>query len=348
MSAPSRKTADILGRIQTTMKAATREDAATTEVAAVPSPAAPRETGFVGKVLSTSNKSLDAQIEEANRVAEASQAEASELRAKLESGEVAIKIDPSRVRASAFPDRHPNAFQDKEFLDFVEEIRATDGNSEPGVVRPIQGDPNYDYELAAGHRRHKACLASNKQFFTFIRELTDEELFICMSRENKGRKDLSSFELGRHYAALLANHKFSGIRAMSTALNVPLAVMHRLTSYGDLAEAVIEAFPDPRAIRIVWVKPLLDAYAKDSKALTGTAARLRADNTLSPAEVFKRLTGSTSKPSIVAGSDRVLASVRMIHDRKAIVLYKDAPDELLEKLKSVIEAYHKAHSEDAP
>lgn len=348
MSGPSRKTTDILGRIQSRMKAVTPENVEAAEVAAAPSPATPRETGFVGKVLSTSNKSLDAQIEEANRVAEASKAEASELRAKLESGEVAVKIDPRRVRASAFPDRHPNAFQDKEFLDFIEEIRATDGNREPGVVRPIQGDPDYDYELAAGHRRHKACLASNKQFFTFIREMSDEELFICMSTENKGRKDLSSFELGRHYAALLANHKFAGIRAMSTALNVPLAVMHRLTSYGDLPEAVVEAFPDPRAIRIVWVKPLLDAYTKDTATLTGTASRLRADTTLSPAEIFKRLTGSTSKPSIVAGSDRVLASVRMIHDRKAIVLYKDAPDELLEKLKGVIEAYHKEHNEDAP
>lgn len=346
MTAPGRKTEDILGRIQKTISNTPRPD--TSDAVAAPSPAAPRETGFVGKVLSTSNKSLDAQIEEANRAAVASQAEAAELRTKLQSGEIAVKIDPRRVRVSEFPDRHPSAFEDKEFLDFADEIRATNGNSEPGVVRPIQGDPDYDYELGAGHRRHRACLVTNNEFFTFIREMSDEELFVCMSRENKGRKDLSSFELGRHYAKLLANHKFSSLRAMASALNVPLAVTHRLISYGDLPDAVVDAFPDPRTIRIVWVKPLLDAHEKDAAGLISRAKRLRGETSLPPLEVFKRLTGSTGKSSIVAGADRVLASVRMIHDRKAIVLYKDAPDELVDELKGVIEAYHKAHAGEAP
>ena len=344
--ATGKRTSDFLARIQQTASRHAAEPAA--EVVATPSPASPRVTGFVGKVLDTGNKSLDAQLEEAQREAAAARTEADELKAKFASGDVAIKVDPKRVRASAYADRHPKAFEGPEFLAFVDEIKSTGGNTEPGVVRPIKDDPDFDYELAAAHRRHRACLVSNLEFFTFVRELSDEELVVAMEVENRGRKDLSPFERGRHYAQLLKEGKFASLRKMAEALNVPLTVMQRLVTYGDLPEAVVGAFIDPRAIRANWIRPLLEAYDRNPEAVAQEAKVLAGKDNLSPTEVYKRLTGITSSPSIVAPGGRALAAVRTIHDRKAIILYKDAPDELIEKLTKMIADYHGEHHGDAP
>ncbi len=307
----------------------------------------PPRAGFVGKALSESNASLDSRLAEAERTATEQTALVESLRSKLEGGAVAIKVDPKRVRPSAYADRHPCSFTGAEFDAFVEEIEATGGNREPGTVRPISDDPKFDYELAAGHRRHRACLRSNLPYFTFVRELTDQELLISMAIENKGRLDLSDFERGRHYARLLHDGKFSSIRAMSQALNEPNTGLQRLIAFGDLPDVVISAFADPRTIRPHWVSALIDAYKRDPERVTQESAAASTDERLAPTDVFKRITRTAATHSIVASSDRVLASVRMIHDRKAIVLYKGAPDALLEQLKVVIEAYHKEHEPEA-
>lgn len=339
--ATGKKTSDLLARIQQTATRHATEPAA--ETVAAPTPAAPRVTGFVGKVLDTGNKSLDAQLEEAQRAAALARHEADELKSKFASGDMAVKVDPKRVRPSPYADRHPKAFEDEEFLAFVDEIKSTGGNSEPGIVRPIQGDPGFDYELAAGHRRHRACLTAGLDFFCFVRDLSDEQLVVSMVTENKGRKDLSPFEKGRHYALLLKEGKFPSMRKMAEALNEPFAVLQRLIAYGELPEIVISAFRDPRAIRSNWIKPLLDACGRNAAAVAEEAQALRARDNLKPTDVYKRLTGINSSASIVATAGKALASVRMIHDRKAIVLYKDAPDELVEQLKKLIADYHSKH-----
>ena len=334
----SRKSIDFLSRIG---EAQTRGKIETEE--APPAESRHATTGFVGKVLVASNASLDKKLADALAKAEQSEATVEELRSQLAVGERAVKLDPARIRASAFADRHPRAFADQEFADFVEEIKATGGNREPGIVRPISGDPDFDYELATGHRRHRATLVSGLPYLCFVRALSDEELLVSMATENKGRKDLSAFERGRHYARLLAEGKFPSLRALASALNEPLGVLHRVLAFGELPEAVIGGFFDPRAIRVMWVPPLLAAFNRDPDAFGVEAQTTGSDSSVSPSDVFKRLAGISAKHSIVAGHNRVLASVRMIHDRPAIVLYKGAPEELLNKLKQVIESYHADH-----
>lgn len=316
------------------------------EASAEPATIHPPRAGFVGKALSESNASLDSRLAEAERTAAEQTALAESLKSKLESGAVAIKVDPKRVRPSAYADRHPCAFSGAEFEDFVGEIKATGGNSEPGIVRPISGDPAFDYELAAGHRRHRACLVAALPYFTFVRELTDEELLVSMATENRGRKDLSAFELGRHYSRLLTDNVFSSARSMSRALNISSSALDRLTRFGDLHEEIIGAFEDPRAIRLQWIDKLIASYNRDREAFLAEVQSIRSKPDTHPSEVFKRLAKVNSQHSIVASNKMVLASTRMIHDRPALVLYKGAPDELMQKLKALVVEYHKEHEQD--
>lgn len=316
----------------------TRERASLGDSAQEPgsTPAPPRHPppGFVGKALAASNASLDKRLADAEEQLAA-------RNALLANGQTAVSVDPNRVRPSAFADRHPAAFEGPEFEEFLEEIKATGGNREPGIVRPVANDPNFDYELAAGHRRHRGTLKLGLPFFTFVRELSDEELLVSMSTENKGRKDLSSFERGRHFAILLNKGVFPSLRKLATALNEPFTTVQRLTTYGNLSDEVIGAFPDPRAIRRGWVGHLVTAFREEETLMRDEIDRLRREGVSAPAAIYTRLAGVKTDRSIVAAKDRILASVRMVHDRKAIVLYKDAPDELVQRITSLIEEYHR-------
>lgn len=342
MTAPtSRKRLDFLARVG-------QEEARLKQGDAVAAQPAPRGGGFVGKALQESNARLDQRVADAERAKAESDARAEELERKIAGGAFAVKLDPQRIRHSPFVDRHPNAFADAEFESFVDEIRATGGNKEPGIVRPVLDDPDYDYELAAGHRRHAACLRAGLPYFAFVRELTDGELLLSMHTENRGRKDLSTFERGRHYAALLQRGLFPSARALAAAFNETQTSIRRLLAYGELTEEIIRAFPDPRAIRFQWIAPLVAALSRNRTAFLSEVAALSKEGGMPPTTIFKRLSGSSAKRSIVAGEDRILASVRMVHGRQAVVLHKDAPDELIEQIKELIEQYHASHSGDAP
>lgn len=302
--------------------------------------------GFVGKVLAQSNASLDSRLEAIKHEAAEHFALAKTLERKLKEGGLAVKIDPARIRPSRYANRHPCAFGGLDFMRFVDEIKATGGNREPGIVRPVEGDPDFDYELAAGHRRHRATLMLDLPFFTFVRELSDEDLLVSMVTENKGRKDLSAFERGRHFALLLQDGAFPSLRALASAINEPYTSVQRLLAYGNLDERVIAAFPDPRAIRPHWVSQLISAIGRDRAGMFREIASLRAGGAVPPTEIFQRLSGSTSRHSMVESEQKFLASVRVIHGRPAIVLYKGAPQELVNELKAMIEEYHRSHVQE--
>ena len=334
MTKKSRNTADILSAIK-----AKREQ---------PEPSANekperRLTGYVSKALDASNTDLEAQADEAKAEAQAARAELAALQDSLKGGETAIKVDPSRVKRSDYADRHPKAFEGHDFKVFVEDIETTGGNIEPGRVRPLRDNPDYDYELAAGHRRHAACLALNLPFFVLCKDMSDQELVAHMRVENRGRKDLSDFELGRQYARLLEGGVFSSQRHMAAGLGEPLRSLQRLLAFGELDPSIVSAFPDPRNIRQHWVAPLVNAFNHDADALKKDIKKIQGDDSLSANDIYQRLVDTEPAHTVVSEDNTVLASRRMIHNRPALILFKGAPEDLLDSLEKLVREYHAAH-----
>jgi len=250
-------------------------------------------------------------------------------------------VDPKRVRPSQFADRHPTAYEDAEFELLCESIRETQGNTQPGVVRPLKGHADFDFELASGHRRHRACLRTGQMFRTEVRELTDDELVHQMLVENTARSDLSAFERGRHFAMLLANKVYSSGRELSAKLGVPQPTVVKLLKYADLPEPIIEAFADPREIRQQWVDSLVKAWQADKNRVLKEIAGVPADER--PAQVFRRLSGVQAKNSVIASGGQIMGRVRMIHGCPALVLFKNAPEELISELTSLLETWSAKH-----
>src|SRR3546814_19225205 len=75
----------------------------------------------------------------------------------------------------------------------------------PAIVRRVRGEPDYDFEVICGARRHWSIswLRSHNypdfRFLVDIRELSDEEAFRIADIENRAREDLSDLERARDY-----------------------------------------------------------------------------------------------------------------------------------------------------
>jgi ParB family chromosome partitioning protein len=257
----------------------------------------------------------------------------------LKEGDRVFKVDPARVRRSPYADRHELAFQDTdvEFEKLCELIKDTAGNTEPAQLRPMKDDPSYDYEVASGHRRHAACLKLHLPLTAIVREMTDAELVRQMSIENSGRTNLSAYERGCNFKLLLAKNVFTSGRDLAARLALSQTTVVSLLKFAELPRPIIDAFTDPREIRAEWLNPLLTAWKDDRERFLVTLATL--ERGLRPAETYRRLAGLMPKKGIIASSQEVLGSIRMIHNRPAIVLFKDAPPELIAELQEVIKRW---------
>ena len=72
----------------------------------------------------------------------------------------------------------------------------------PATVRRVRDDPEFDFEVISGARRHwtvswlRTHNYSDFRFLIEVRELTDEEAFRFADLENRAREDLTDLEAG--------------------------------------------------------------------------------------------------------------------------------------------------------
>lgn len=304
-----------------------------------PTPANPDQSRTVmGRLLHQRNESIEA---ENIRLAEEN--------ALLRAGETAVLLDPQRIRLSKFQERDPKAFSldDAVFAAFVDEIRETDGNVDPGVVRPVTGDPDHDYELAAGQRRHAACIVAQKPFKAFIKTLSDRELLKEKRTENAGRLDPSPYELGLYWHKLLNDKDYSSIRDLEEGEKVPRSTIHRYLKFADLSPVIVGAFSDPRVILQDWVESLSQAHAQAPERVAQVAQELREKPPENPVTIYNRLVGKVPESRVIGNRHgKVLAHSRRVNGCPAYVLKKDAPPELIEALDAFLREWAQKHGEE--
>jgi len=223
--------------------------------------------------------------------------EAEVLKTRLEAfdgASVVRSIDPSRVIASKWANRHASAFESPEFAALREEIRQAGGNVQPIKVRPLHGRDDADFEIVFGHRRHRACLDLGLPVLAMVEEVSDAELFAAMDRENRQRKDLSPWEQGLMYRKALDEGLYPSLRRLAEAVGADAGNVSKALTLARLPDAVIEAFPTPLVIQYNWGPALSSAVQKDPE---GTMARARAIalKKLGPRQVLDALTASADR-----------------------------------------------------
>ena len=207
--------------------------------------------------------------------------------AELASGSVVNSpqelVDPARCRIWERHNRDYGALTQQRCDDLIESILAQGKQEVPAIVRRVLDDPDHDFEVICGARRHWSVnwLRQNNhpevRYLVEIRDLTDEQAFRISDLENRAREDLSDLERARDYLKALDLYYANRQKDMAKRLNQSEAWLSRYLDLARLPEDIVAAFPDPFELKISHIgslKPILKG--DDSRILVlGEARRLR-------------------------------------------------------------------------
>jgi len=217
-------------------------------------------------------------------------------------------VDPARCRMWAEHNRDYAKLDAGRCADLIESFKAQGRQEVPAIVRRVQDDPKFDFEVICGARRHwtvswlRAHNYPDFRFLVEIRDLTDEEAFRISDLENRAREDLSDVERARDYLRALDRHYEGRQKTMAQRLNVSEAWLSRYLDLARLPRELVAAFPDPHELKIKHVtllKPLLKPEDRRQRVLE-RAAELKGrggdGQVLHPQDVIRLLTSAADSP----------------------------------------------------
>jgi ParB family chromosome partitioning protein len=230
--------------------------------------------------------------------------------ARLASGEVRqvtqLLLDPARVRIWPGNARLYDHLSEENCRELIDSIIAEGGQKVPAVVRRVEDDPDHDYEVIAGTRRHwsiswlRRHSYPDMQFVAQVAALDDEAAFRLADLENRARKDVSDLERARNYADALHAHYGSHLTRMAERLKLSKGWLSKMIKVAGIPDAVIAAFASPGDVQLkpayalaqalddARAAPAIKAAAK-SIAAEQAALRRRGAGSIPAADVVKRL-----------------------------------------------------------
>jgi ParB family chromosome partitioning protein len=239
-------------------------------------------------------------------------------------------VRADRCRPWAYHNRDQRLLNEESCGDLIEAFKSEGRQRIPAIVRRLKDDPDFDYEIIAGVRRHWTVQWLNQhnypdfEFLVTVQALTDEEAFRLADIENRARKDLTDLERARDY--LVALDLFYGGKqaAMAERLNVAPAWLSRLLDLARMPSVIHDAFGDPTVLKVEHAKniaPLLRGGLATEKVLAEAAllaegqrdASRAGEALLRPSDVVRRLQKAAilrSKPVKPAAAETVLSSTK--------------------------------------
>lgn len=206
--------------------------------------------------------------------------------ARVASGEVRqvtqLLLDPARVRVWKGNARSYEHLSEDSCRELIDSIIAEGGQKVPAVVRRVEGDPDHDYEVIAGTRRHwsiawlRAHSYPDMQFVAQVVQLDDEAAFRLADLENRARKDVSDLERARNYADALKTHYGNHLTRMAERLKLSKGWLSKMLKVARIPESVIAAFASPAEIQLKPAYPLAQALDNTDRAaaIKGEAATI--------------------------------------------------------------------------
>lgn len=209
--------------------------------------------------------------------------------ARVASGEVRhvtqLLLDPARVRIWPGNARLYDHLNEENCRELIDSIIAEGGQKVPAVVRRVEGDPEHDYEVIAGTRRHwsiswlRAHSYPDMQFVAQVANLDDEAAFRLADLENRARKDVSDLERARNYAAALHDHYGDHLTRMAERLKLSKGWLSKMIKVAAIPDDIIAAFASPAELQLKPAYPLAQSLdnADAAKAIKAAARALAAE-----------------------------------------------------------------------
>jgi ParB family chromosome partitioning protein len=173
-------------------------------------------------------------------------------------------VDPARCRMWARHNRKYGLLNPANCQELLEGLRAQGKQEFPAIVRRVADDPDFDYEVIAGARRHWAVSYLREvehreiKYLVEERELNDEQAFRLADIENRAREDLSDYERAVDYLDAIERYYGGVAMRMAERLDVDRAWLSRFLDLAKLPQDVVAAFGD--------VLQLRESHARQLKA----------------------------------------------------------------------------------
>lgn len=207
--------------------------------------------------------------------------ELDEVKARLAEfeGSVPVRLlDPGRIGASAFANRHETEYGSQSFAELKREIEQARVNVQPIKVRPTR-DPAR-FEIVFGHRRHRACLELGLEVLAIVEDVTDRDLWLQMDQENRGRRDLSPWEQGRSIQTALRSGLFPSVRQLAERAGIDFSNAAKLLKLAELPDDVVAAFEKPTDLQVHWAGLLSKALQVDPETVLARAKQISSRGTV--------------------------------------------------------------------
>lgn len=191
-----------------------------------------------------------------------------------EDGRLIIEVDPRVIRLSRYANRWETAFHDDDYHALKESIRIHK-QDDPIEIRPISGDPEFQYEVEAGSRRHRACLELGIPVLALVHtHASDRDLVLRMYRENHERRDMSAVEEAFWHVTMVLPEVFGGDTETYLAeFKRSKGWLSRCKSIAEIPREILDLFPDPRLLSFDEAYEL-GKHLKDEKVLAFIVRRL--------------------------------------------------------------------------
>ena len=231
---------------------------------------------------------------------------------RVASGEVRqvtqLQLNPGRVRVWAGNARIQSRLSQAAVQDLIDSILAEGGQKVPVIVRRVADDPDFDFEVVAGTRRHFAIswLRGNSypdmKLLAQVADLDDEAAFRLADIENRARKDVSDIERARNYAAALHSHYDGKAVRMAERLKVSKSWISKMLKAASIPDSVLATFANLGELSLNPAYALATALDDKgrSKAILNEAKAITAENQVLIERGASPLPGSTVHRRLMA------------------------------------------------
>lgn len=244
--------------------------------------------------------------------------------ARIATGEVRqvtqLLLDPARVKVWPGNARSYEHLTEETCRELIDSIIAEGGQKVPAVVRRIEGDPDYDYEVIAGTRRHwsiswlRANSYPDMKFVAQVADLDDEAAFRLADLENRARQDVSDLERARNYAEALQAHYNGHQTRMAERLKLSKGWLSKMLKVASLPDGVISAFGSPAEVQLKPAYPLAQAMSDPERA----AAIRKEARKLAARQARLKQEGESPLPSAIVLSRLMVAGVENAGDEPLV------------------------------
>jgi len=291
--------------------------------------AMPRESGKAENDMAKGNKgfgsSLTEGLDEVGEIdhapaAESIMASRSQTLARLASGKVVTDrtewVDPSRCRPWRLHNRDLDHLNEESCRDLIDAFLSAKKQRIPAIVRRLQDDPDFDFEIIAGVRRWWTVKwlrdhhHPEYDYLVTIQNVSDEEAFRVSDIENRSRKDISDWERAKEYSRALAEFYNGHQSEMAEHLNISRSWLSRLIDVARLPDSIVTAFADTHEITVRVARDIkpLTTEKRTLDLMSAESARIAAERNdlgirLKGPEIAKRLVQATVGPVKKTGGE---------------------------------------------